>query len=228
MRWRPIAESKTEQTPEKPDPGSGPPSNSSTQSSAGPRRDSICVGTALPAAVRERILDRWSSTIFDGFLERDARTIVRDHLYREGHLQATIATTLAGDAASGTKTLTIEINPGPVVASRIEFDGNAHLATSRLLEAANAVGTLTAWISPLSFEQSIERVYRDEGLLAADLDVQEPEIRNGTSTVRIVVREGQPYVIGQVSFTAPVGFPKRSCAKSWESRPGGLSERGTS
>ena len=57
-------------------------------------------GATLPAAVRERILDRWSSTIFDGFLERDARTIVRDHLYREGHLQATIATRLTADAAS--------------------------------------------------------------------------------------------------------------------------------
>ena len=168
-------------------------------------------GATLPAAVRERIVDRWSSTIFDGFLERDAQTIVRDHLYREGHLQATIATKMTADAASGTKTLTIEVDPGPVVASRVEFDGNAHIATSRLLETANAVGTLTAWIAPPSFEESIERVYRDEGLLAAEVDVQEPEIRNGTSTVRVVVREGQPYVVGRVDLP---GW-------RWDSRDGG-------
>ena len=175
-------------------------SSSSTSSSAVPRRGSTCVAATLPAAVRERILDRWSSTLFDGFLERDAQTIVRDHQYREGHLQAAIATKLTVDPASGTKTLTIEIDSGPVLTARVEFDGNTHIATSRLVEAADAVGTLTAWIAPPSFEQSIERVYRDEGLLAAEVDVREPEIRDGTSIVRVVVREGQPYVVGRVDF----------------------------
>jgi outer membrane protein assembly factor BamA len=165
-------------------------------------------GATLPAAVRERLRDRWSSTIFDGFLERDARTIVRDHLYRQGHLQATIATKLTADAAGDTKTLTIEIDPGPVVASRLEFDGNSHVATARLVEAAAAVGTLTAWIDAASFERSIERLYRDEGLLGADVDVQEPQTRNGTSTVRVVAREGQPYVVGRVDFQGADALPE--------------------
>ena len=215
----PDAESTAAQTPEKPDPGAAAV-ELEYAIERGPETRLDLRGATLPSAVSERIRDRWSSTIFDGFLERDARTIVRDHLYREGHLQATIATTLTADAASGTKTLTIEIDPGPVVASRVEFSGNAHLATSRLLQAADAVGTLTAWIDPASFEQSIERVYRDEGLLAAEVDVQEPEIRSGTSTVSVVVREGQPYVVGQVDVQGGGGLPETEVREALRVAPG--------
>ena len=213
------AESKAEQTTEPPD-ASPAAVELEYVIERGPETRLDVRGATLPAAVRERILDRWSSTLFDGFLERDARTIVRDHQYREGHLQATIAATLTVDAASGAKTLTIEIDPGPVVAARVEFDGNAHIATSRLLEAANAVDTLTAWIAPPSFEQSIERVYRDEGLLAAEVDVQEPEVRNGTSIVRVVVREGQPYVVGRVDFQGAAGLPETEVREALRVAPG--------
>jgi outer membrane protein assembly factor BamA len=165
-------------------------------------------GAALPEAVRERILDRWSSTIFDGFLERDARALVREHLYREGRLQATISTALITDMANGTKVLTIDVSPGPVVAWRVEFTGNSQVETLRLLEGLGPAGGLTAWIDPASFEQSIERVYLDEGLLVAAVDVQSPETRNGTSIVQVVVREGQPYLVGRVDIEGAVGLPE--------------------
>ena len=158
----PGAESTAAQTPEKPDAGAAAV-ELEYAIERGPETRLDVRGATLPSAVRERILDRWSSTIFDGFLERDARTIVRDHLYREGHLQATIATTLTADAASGTKTLTIEIDPGPVVASRVEFERQRAPRDVTTPRGGDAVGTLTAWIDPPSFEQSIERVYRDEG-----------------------------------------------------------------
>ena len=215
----PSAESKAEPPPAKPEPGLEVV-ELEYAIERGPETKLDVRGATLPAAVREHILDRWSSTIFDGFLERDARTIVRDHLYREGHLQGTIAAQVTADVASGTKTLTIEINPGPVVASRLEFSGNAHLATSRLVEAAGAVGAVTAWIDPASFEASIERLYRDEGLLAAEVDVQEPEVRNGTSTVCVVVREGQPYVVGRVDLQGAGGLPEAEVRKALGVVPG--------
>ena len=169
-------------------------------------------GATLPAAVRERILNRWSSAIFDGFLERDARTIVRDHLYREGRLHAEVATALT-TVASGAKTLTIDINPGPVVPWRVEFVGNTEVETSRLLEVGGA-GGLVAWLDPASFEQSIERVYRDEGLLGAEVDVHEPEVRDGTSIVVVVVREGRPHLVGRVDVHGANGLPEAEVRKA--------------
>jgi hypothetical protein len=47
-------------------------------------------GVSLPGDVRDRIIDRWSSTVFDRFLERDASLIVRDYLYGQGLLQARV------------------------------------------------------------------------------------------------------------------------------------------
>jgi outer membrane protein assembly factor BamA len=178
-------------------------------------------GATLPDTVRTRIVDRWSSTIFDGFLERDARTIVRDHLYREGYLQATVATTMTADAAKGSKTLTIDVTPGPVMPWRLEFGGNAKIPSSRLYEAARAVGTLTAWIDPASFEGAIERVYRDESLLAAEVDVPQPEVQNGTSIVCVAVREGEPYTVGQVALRGAGGLPEAEVRAALGVAPGG-------
>ena len=48
-------------------------------------------GAALPEDVRARIIERWSSALFDAFLERDATTLVRNHLAGDGYLHATIA-----------------------------------------------------------------------------------------------------------------------------------------
>ena len=63
--------------PEKPDTDAGQtparPPSSSIRIERGPETRLDVRGATLPAAVRERILDRWSSTIFDGFLERDAQ-----------------------------------------------------------------------------------------------------------------------------------------------------------
>ena len=120
----PSAESRVQETP---DPACAVELEYAIE--RGPETRLDVRGATLPAAVRERILDRWSSSIFDGFLERDARTIVRDHLYREGYLQATIAPRLTADAASGTKTLTIEINPGACASHRAS--SSAATRTSR-------------------------------------------------------------------------------------------------
>ena len=72
---------------------------------------------------------------------------------------------------------------------------------------------MIAWIDAAVFEESIERLYRNDGLLAAEVDVQEPELRNGISTVRVVVREGEPYVVGRVDLQGAGGLPETELRK---------------
>ena len=82
-------------------------------------------GTVLPEDVRARIVQRWSTALFDAFLERDATTIVRDHLAREGFLRSTIH----GDrpsrasAGGGVKILELAIDPGPDGAEPARIQG---------------------------------------------------------------------------------------------------------
>jgi len=164
-------------------------------------------GWTMPDDVRARIVQRWSAALFDSFLERDATTIVRDHLYRDGSLAPTITATVR-PAADGVKTLELAVDPGPMVPSRLEFSGNAGVPEARLYEAARAVGTLTAWLDPPGFARVIESLYQDEGFLAAQVHVAPPEVSRATSVVRVNVREGQRFVIGDVTLTTAEALPR--------------------
>ena len=166
-------------------------------------------GAALPEDVRARIIERWSTALFDAFLERDATTLVRHHLARDGYLHATIHTTVRNDADAAVKTLHVVVDPGPLLPSLVEFAGNAGISATRLHEAAQGVGTLTAWIDPASFARAIQSLYRDEGFLAARVDVAPAEIRQGTSVVQVDVREGPPFFVGEVRLEQGGALPER-------------------
>jgi outer membrane protein insertion porin family len=162
----------------------------------GPATRTIVRGVTLPDAVRDRIVDRWTSALFDGFLERDAKTIVREHLYREGNLDATVTAAVVLDPATDIKTLAIDVVPGPIVPRRLDVTGNAALSRDDLLK----VDPLAAWLDPRSVERLLEDHYRSEGFLAARVSVGAPRMVDGTSVVTIAVVEGSPYSIGAVAL----------------------------
>jgi outer membrane protein assembly complex protein YaeT len=162
-------------------------------------------GVDLPERSEDKIRERWSAAVYDGFLERDARTIVRDSLYQDGRLSASINASVQRDAAQDRKALRIDVTPGPQMAFLLRFTGNQVIPAAKLYEVAASVGTLTAWLDPAAFEQAVERLYKEEGLLAADAEVLDPVIdgdpeSNGTSIVRVVIREGEPWTIGRVAI----------------------------
>jgi outer membrane protein assembly complex protein YaeT len=167
----------------------------------GPATQLTIRGATLPDAVRDRIVERWRSALFDGFLERDARTIVRDHLYRGGYFDARVTAAVAVDASRENKTLTIDVVPGSIVPSAIEVTGNSALPTAQLLDAVRTPDPLAAWLDPRSVERLLEDHYHAEGFLAADVSVGRPETRNGTSLVMIQVVEGTPYSIGEIGVS---------------------------
>ena len=155
-------------------------------------------GYELPAEVQRRIVERWASSIFDRFLERDVDRIVRDYLFGEGRPQASVTATLA--AAGGARTLRVEINPGVMAAARLQIDGNEIVPTERVLEAARIGGPAAAWLDPALVEAAIERLYQAEGLLSADVNVSAPDVRDGESVVRVAIQEGGSWQVGRVTL----------------------------
>ena len=155
-------------------------------------------GYELPDDVQRRIVERWASSIFDRFLERDVDRIVRDYLFGEARPQASVTATLA--AAGGARTLRVEIDPGVVAAARLEIDGNEMVPTERVLEAARIGGPAAAWLDPALVEVAIERLYQAEGLLSADVNVSAPDVQDGESVVRVVIQEGGLWQIGRVTL----------------------------
>ena len=173
-------------------------------------------GAVLPEDVRARIVQRWSAALFDAFLERDATTIVRNHLAHEGSFAPTIKATVHPVTGDGVKVLELMVDPGPVVQSRLEFKGNDSLPESRLHDAGRAVGTLTAWLDPTSFARAIQSMYRDEGFLAAEVDVAPPAISRGASVVSVSVREGPRFLVGDVILpSAGDRAPAGSARGAW-------------
>jgi outer membrane protein insertion porin family len=156
-------------------------------------------GFDLPADIRQRIIERWTTAVFDRFLERDATLIVREYLYGQGRLQATVNAAVQRGSAVDAKTLRITIDPGAVAMPRLVFEGNAMVSTATLVETAQRAGPLAAWLDPASFGQVIKRLYLDEGLLSADVNVHAAEVQEGASVVRVVIREGEAWQIGRVS-----------------------------
>ena len=160
----------------------------------------VASGVDLPDSVTNGIVERWSGAIFDRFLERDVTLIVREHLYHEGHLAAKVGAAMHVDDADGAKTLRVDVDPGAILMPHLEFEGNSHITNTRLMEAAQSTGILTAWLNPDFFRLVIERLYQEEGLLSAAVSVHEQEIRDNGSIVRVVVREGEPWKIRRVTL----------------------------
>ena len=163
----------------------------------GPATQLDVSGLVLPGDVRDRIVARWASAVFDGFLERDAALIVKEHLYSQQHLQAQVQATL--ERREGEAILHIKVDPGPVATPRLEFEGNTSIPTARLLQTANAVGPLAAWLDPAAVARSVERSYQESGLLSATVDVRPPEIAGTESIVRVVIHEGGIWRVGRVT-----------------------------
>ena len=157
-------------------------------------------GFDVPRRVRQRIVARWASAIFDGFLERDAALIVREYLYGERRFQAMVTAAIQATGADGGKTLRITIDPGPLTTAQLVFEGNALIETSTLLAVAQRAGPLAPWLDPASFRVLIERLYHDAGLLSAQIDVERPHIDDTTSMIRVVIHEGKPWLVGRVTI----------------------------
>jgi len=166
----------------------------------GPATRTLVRGVALPQDVLNHVAERWTTALFDGFLEKDARTIVREHLYREGYLNAKVTASVALDPSNDVKTLTIDVIPGPLVSSRIAIVGNTVVSTDDLRQALKADGPLAAWLDPRSVERVLEDYYRSQGFLAAGVSASAPAMVDNASVVTITVTEGRPYTVGEVAL----------------------------
>jgi outer membrane protein insertion porin family len=156
-------------------------------------------GFAIPDRVRQQIIARWSSAIFDGFLERDASLLVRQYLYAENRLQASVSARIERIAADDSKTLRVAIDPGRPTTPRLIFEGNAVISTATLTTFVERSGPLAAWLDPGGFALALARLYQSEGLLSAEVTLQPPQVQADNSVLRVVIREGEVWTLGRIA-----------------------------
>jgi outer membrane protein assembly factor BamA/autotransporter translocation and assembly factor TamB len=156
-------------------------------------------GFDLDAGVLERLREAWSRTVFDGFLLDDAREIVRRHLAAEGYVRPGVDVEIAVPGQS-VKDLVVRIDPGVRVTSRtLDVAGNRVMPTERLLTSLLPLDAREAgWTDPDVVAVGLERFYRSEGFLSADVTIGVPEIEGVRARLPVTIDEGPRFTLTSV------------------------------
>ncbi len=177
----------------------------------GPATEVVMRGHPLSPRLRRAIAARWASGVFDEHVVADVRDLVRETLARDGYLQARVGVGLSANPPVGppaTKTLTVEVEPGPRTGRRlVEFRGNQRISTSRLERHLREHGLdLAPWLAPASVDAALEALYASEGFLLARVETGEPRVDGERSVVRVTIAEGPLFTVADVRFAGARGL----------------------
>lgn len=164
----------------------------------GPLTRVVVEGVRLSSADVAAIEAAWTRAVFDRFVIDDAEARVRRHLVASGFIDGTVQGRMEED--QGSKTLYLDVTPGPPASRRsVRFNG-AHELSSSQLEAAMVQAGLEVegWIDRPALEATLTDLYRAEGLLAARVKVGEPILEDGRAVLPVDIDEGTRATVGEV------------------------------
>ncbi|MGE0124358.1 MAG: translocation/assembly module TamB domain-containing protein [Vicinamibacterales bacterium] len=168
----------------------------------GPETSVVVNGPALPGGVLDDIRESWADAVFDGFLRDDSEALVRQALAGDGYLQATVETEMRQDAAAGTKTLVLHVEPGVRFTDRsLRFQGQQAVTAEALTGVLDARRLrVAAWLRPGEAETALEAHYRTLGYAGAEVSIGQPQFAGTTATLPVVVDEGPQFRVGTVEI----------------------------
>ncbi len=168
----------------------------------GPRTTLQVDGYTLPAGVRKRMEQAWSRSVFDQFLLGDLQSIARTYLVGRGYLRAKVDATVAPSSNDTSKRIDVQIDPGSRSDQRrIVFTGNRQIATDRLRELVEDQDLArTAWIDHDALRTAILSLYGSEGLLSAQVRIDQPRFSGSLAELPVAIDEGPLFQIGSVTI----------------------------
>jgi outer membrane protein insertion porin family len=166
----------------------------------GPHTTLRVEGLAVPDSLLEEMRDSWGRTVFDGFLLEDFRETVQEYLAGEGYFRSSIQGEIVRPTPDE-KQIVIRVDAGPrSVDYGITFLGNSELSSDQLLSALSSDAREAIWTRPEAVVELLERFYRSEGFLTANLSVGEPIFDGTTARRPVTVQEGPRFTIARVSL----------------------------
>lgn len=172
----------------------------------GPQTTLTVDGYALPSRIVNRMKTAWTQAVFDGFLTDDFETMAREELVSDNHLQAEINVVVNGSSTTDTKTIAVNIVPGPRYAERLlSFEGNTEVADSALNSAIEARRLEhTAWQDPNEVAAALKEYYRSLGYLLAEVSAGTPVFNGTAATQPFRITEDEAFTLGTVEVAGPV------------------------
>jgi outer membrane protein assembly factor BamA/autotransporter translocation and assembly factor TamB len=164
----------------------------------GPQTTIVVEGVQLSGSTLEAIELAWTRAVVDEFLSEEVVHLVRVELANKGSFLPNV--TARVERSTGAKQLRITIDPGAHAGSRrVEFSGNTHESSDRLLNALKERGLERAiWTEPERVREALEAFYRSNGYLDASVRVGAVAVASDTATRPVQVNEGEAFRIGQI------------------------------
>ncbi|HEU4694092.1 MAG TPA: translocation/assembly module TamB domain-containing protein [Vicinamibacterales bacterium] len=168
----------------------------------GPRVDLQFMGATPPSKVAAEVRTRWHRGVFDKQRADDGVDTLRSWLMNDNHLQAKVEYQIQ-EVSDSERRVVYQIEPG-ARSSRVvlAFEGASGIdpdALDKVIEEQQLERQL--FTDPLVVTELLERYYREEGFLAAEIDEPRHEFQGTTARVVLQVREGPRFTVRNVGLS---------------------------
>ena len=166
----------------------------------GPSTSLIVEGSEMSGDTLRQMTERWSTAIFDRFLQEDLEQLARRDLAGQGYLRAEVETQILLDEQAETKTIVVRAAPGQrFVTLGLQFSGNAAIVTDRLQRAAReASSRARAFLDPSPVVDAIRALYLASGFLEAEIVAAPPALAGQTAVLTVAIREGPLFRVSEI------------------------------
>ena len=176
----------------------------------GPRVDLTFVGATPPKKVQDEVRTQWHRGVFDKQRADDGVDALREWLMADNHLQPKIDYQLAGRrqrrAPGGVQ------HPARAAVSEgvLAFEGASGIDPDQLDKIVDQQKLeRQLFTDPIVVTELLERYYREQGFLAAEIDEPRYEYQDATARVVLAVREGPKYTVRQLTVIGQHRLPDR-------------------
>lgn len=177
----------------------------------GPQIELQFDGTTLPESVREDVRLRWHRGVFDAQRADDGQEAIKSWLMDRDYLQPTIEHTVE-DVSPDLRRVVFRITPGPRFERvTLAFEGASGVDPDVLDDIINEQRLeRQLFTDPIVVTELLERYYREQGFLAAEIDAPRYEFDGTMARVVLVVREGPRFTIRQVTTHGNTVIPSHT------------------
>jgi outer membrane protein assembly factor BamA len=166
----------------------------------GPRVELQFVGAMPPEKVIREVRRQWHRGVFDKQRGEDGVEALREWLMSGNHLQARAEYSIE-ENGSGQRRVVFRIDPGPRYSKVIlAFDGASGIdpdLLDRIVDQQELERQL--FTDPLVVTGLLQRYYREQGYLVAEIDEPRYEFNGPQARVVLAVREGPRFTVRRIS-----------------------------
>jgi outer membrane protein assembly complex protein YaeT len=168
---------------------------------SGPIVDLLFEGATPPSKIQQEVRLAWHRAVFDRQRGDDSVRALREWLIIDNHLQPLVEYEL--EDVGERRRVVFRIRPGPRYDNvALAFEGASAIDPDRLdkiIEEQRLEHQL--FTNQEAVIGLLERYYRDQGYLAAEIDGPRFEFQGRSARVILTVREGQRFAVGTVTVT---------------------------